>query len=143
MTDRRDDDNVRGSEEPILRDAFAALRQDDAANAPAFEAVLAAAEARSKHAADRRRPWLVPSMVGSLAAAALVVAVLTVVRRPEPRLPSMASIEQWTAPTDFLLDTPGREFLESVPRFGSPPTTASLDAMAESGRRPKRRSESP
>jgi len=142
MTDRRDD-NVRDKEETNLRDAFAALRRDDAANAPVFEAMLAAAEARSKNAVNRRRPWFVPATVGTLAAGALLTTMIAIVRRPYQPLPSMASIEQWTAPTDFLLETPGGAVLETVPHIGTPPMLGPLDAAAESGPRTKRRSVSP
>jgi len=118
MTMRGDDPGGRKDDDADLRAAFAALRRDDSASAPGFEPLLAAAEARSKAAADRSRRLLVPVMAGTLAAAALVALVITAVRRPAAPLPSLASIEQWTAPTDFLLETPGREFLETVPRIG-------------------------
>jgi hypothetical protein len=142
MRDRRDDDDVREDEEASLRDAFASLREDDAASAPPFEAVVAAAQAHAKAPADRRRASPVPSLVWPLATAALVAAVITVVRRPERPLPSLASIERWTAPTDFLLETPGREFLGSVPRFGVPPAFGPL-VTDGSGPRPRTKKESP
>jgi hypothetical protein len=47
-----------------------------------------------------------------------VAAILGVVgRRPGPP-PPMAAVAQWIAPTDFLLDTPGREIVHTVPRIG-------------------------
>ena len=38
----------------------------------------------------------------------------------------MAAIGQWIAPTDFLLDTPGREFIQTVPEFGIVPKPRSV-----------------
>jgi hypothetical protein len=106
-------------EEADLREAFAALRREDAEKAPPFEAVLAGA------GAARGRRGLAP-LLGGLAAvsvSATLFAVLTV-RRSAPTPPPMASIEQWTAPTDFLLRTPGHEILETVPRIGARPSLA-------------------
>ena len=90
-----------------LRQAFAALRREEAKAAPAFEAVRA-----------RPAPRRLTPLGGLLAVASVMVAILgVVVRRSDPPLP-MASMEQWIAPTDFLLETPGREILRTVPRFG-------------------------
>jgi hypothetical protein len=90
-----------------LRQAFAALRREEAKAAPAFEAVRA-----------RRAPRRLTPLGGLLAAASVTAAILgVVVRRSDPP-PPIASLEQWIAPTDFLLDTPGREILQTVPRIG-------------------------
>jgi hypothetical protein len=62
-----------------------------------------------------------------LAAAACLAAIAaaglwlrTVVHRwqPEPGK-QVASIADWKPPTDFLLDTPGRELLDTVPAIGA------------------------
>jgi hypothetical protein len=97
-----------GRDDADLRQAFSVLRREDAKSAPTFEAV------RARRAARRLAP-----LGGLLAAASVAAAILgIVVRRPDPP-PPMASMEQWIAPTDFLLDTPGREILQTVPRIGS------------------------
>ena len=140
MTGRDDERDARPDKDADLRAAFAALRSEESATVPSFEAVLAAA-ARGK--TDRRRPWLVPAVTGSIAAAALAAAGIAVMRRPEPRLPPMAAIEQWTAPTDFLLETPGREFLETVPSIGDLRPVGSSEVVDDGGRSRKRRSMSP
>jgi hypothetical protein len=138
---RRDDERDAVQDgDADLRAAFADVRKEDAAKAPAFETVLAAA---SRGAAERRRPWVVPALTGSIAAAALVVAVVAVVRNPGPRIPPVASIEQWTAPTDFLLETPGRAFLETVPRIGELPAGGASESGGQSDHPRKRRSISP
>lgn len=130
----------RQDDDADLRVAFAAIREEDAAGVPAFEAVLAGA---SRGRTERRRPWLLPTLTGTVAAAALAVAGIAVMRRPEPRLPKVAVIEQWTAPTDFLLETPGREFLETVPSIGDLRPVGASEAVDEGGRSRKRRSVSP
>ena len=90
-----------------LRQAFAVLRREEAKAAPTFEAVRA-----------RARPRRLAPLGGLLAAASVAAAILgIVVRRPDPP-PPMTSMEQWIAPTDFLLDTPGREILQTVPPIG-------------------------
>ena len=91
-----------------LRQAFEVLRREEAKAAPAFEAVRA-----------RRAPRRLAPLGGLLAAASVTAAILGVVARRSDPPPPMASMEQWIAPTDFLLDTPGREILETVPRIGS------------------------
>jgi len=95
------------SDDDDLREAFAALRREDGKTAPSFEALRARARPR------RRAP------LGGLLAAASVAAALLgiVVRGPDPPPPA-AELESWIAPTDFLLDTPGREILGTVPRIG-------------------------
>lgn len=139
MTTRDDDPDARQDDGADLRAAFAVVRREDAAGAPPFEAVLAA----SRRATHRRRPWLVPALTGTMAAVVVAVAVLTVARRPEPRPPWAPSIEDWTAPTDFLLETPGMELLETVPSIGEVPTVRPLEGLDESVRLEKRRSVSP
>src|SRR5687767_3627552 len=99
----RDDDQ----DDADLRRAFSALRREEAKAAPTFEAVRARARSR--------RPHRLAPLGGLLVAASVAAAVLgIVVRRPDPP-PPMASVEEWIAPTDFLLNTPGREILETVP----------------------------
>src|SRR5688572_3397655 len=105
---------MRGDDENDLREAFAVLRREDAKRVPAFEAVRA-----------RRRPRRLPPLGGLLAAASVAAAILAVVaRRPDP--PPMASMEEWIAPTDFLLETPGRDIVRTVPRIGLVPNSRSV-----------------
>ncbi len=41
-------------------------------------------------------------------------------RVPAPPLPLDALVSQWRSPTDFLLRTPGEQWLKEVPRLGVP-----------------------
>jgi hypothetical protein len=84
--------------------------------------------------------------VGALAvAAAVLVAVIVgvAVRRPAPMPSPMVPVEQWTAPTAFLLRTPGLEILETVPRIGGPVPRPQPEGASGGRTVPKRRSESP
>jgi hypothetical protein len=84
-----------------LRAAFAELRRVEMAGIPRY-----AAPALSRRTSRLR--------VGSaFAFAVMIVIVLAMVMIP--RRPPQPSISAWRAPTDFLLKTPGRELLDSVP----------------------------
>jgi hypothetical protein len=132
MTMRHEDDDSD------LRQAFAALRREDADQASPFRAMLAGG-------AGRRGRRFTPAPGRLVAAAALVAALVGVwaMRGPAPATPPMASMERWTAPTDFLLRTPGREVLETVPRLVYGPSLAVPSSPTENGPPPKRRSMSP
>jgi anti-sigma factor RsiW len=84
--------------------------------------VLAAAEAASE--AKRRQPWRVGGLVGAVAViVATLVIVLTLHRRavgtvPETELAAAEKLAKWRAPSDVLLETPGREILRTTPRLG-------------------------
>ncbi len=84
-----------------LRDAFGALRQQEAASAPRFDRMWRARAPRS----------LTPRLAF---AAMVLITVAVVVFRPEKTQPSITA---WKAPTDFLLQTPGRELLQSTPEL--------------------------
>jgi hypothetical protein len=107
------------SEDSNLREQFASLRRADAASAPSFERVIGLARRRSNGA-----EWRV-----AIAAGLLMVAVgglvLLVSRLGEaPTTPvSAPTLAEWRAPTDFLLDTPGRELLHTIPDFGRRPSS--------------------
>ncbi len=122
---------TRDDDEDDLRQAFAALRRDDAEQAPLFEGVLTAAQLR------RGRRGLVPLLGGLVASVAAIVLVVVAVRRPASTPPRMFAIERWTAPTDFLLRTPGREILQTTPRIGAREFLALPGGAAPSGRLPK------
>ena len=96
-----------------LRTRFAQLKREDRARVPAFRRP-------SRNAAPRWRPAV------RVALAAAVVLVAVVLSRPDQTSRRMArrfvdpGATAWTSPTDFLLITPGSEFMRSVPAVGSP-----------------------
>ncbi len=97
-----------------LKQAFEALRREDAAGTPPFAATIAAARAR-RTARPRRRAL-------ELAAAVIVVVAVVVIsirrERAGVRLEIDLATVRWQAPTDFLLNLPGDELLRSVPQLG-------------------------
>jgi hypothetical protein len=97
-----------------IRKRFVALRDEDRARTPGFEEVLRRA---------RPKPY-VGLRVLAPAACLVVAAAIVTVFHTSPDLTASApgvadpSLAHWRAPTDFLLDTPGRELLYAVPRIG-------------------------
>jgi hypothetical protein len=101
-----------------LREHFASLRRAEEARAPSFERVIGRPPRRSN------RGWW---GVGG-AASALAVVTVVLVRMSHPHGPrtiaaSAPMLADWRAPTDFLLDTPGRELLHTIPDLGRWPAT--------------------
>ena len=106
-----------------LRDRFAALRREEEARVPAMARL-----SRTGHEGDRRRS------PGELIAATLCLAIIIAAalwlrpaflrpqRGPNPNQGvasvAVASITDWKPPTSFLLETPGRELLRTVPAIG-------------------------
>lgn len=115
-----------------LRDRFAALRREEEQGAPPFAAFRQAA--RTHRPASRR--WLLAP--AAVAAALCLVLVWPTGRTatPPPAPPGASlALADWRPPTDFLLQTPGREILTApdwlergftaeVPVWGLPPMTS-------------------
>lgn len=105
-----------------LRDRFAQLKAEDRGDVPAFRAPSAGAR------------W---SWSPRLVVAAAIVLIALVLARPDATPPHLAheidlGAAAWRSPTDFLLVTPGRELLRSVPALGSPETFAPIDPRGRS-----------
>jgi hypothetical protein len=104
-----------GLDEEDLRAHFAELRREEEAQAPQFALP-------SPDFAAQRSPWF----AGRLVAAAVCLLVMAAAvfwlqpsHKPERIGDSVASVAQWKSPTDFLLQTPGRELLQTVPTIGA------------------------
>lgn len=121
-------------DDPALSELFNEVHRGD--SPPSFDALFRA----EVPAARLRRRWPL------LAAAAIAVGVAVAIplwsrghsggarpitasieppaTSPEPLPPEVeklaTSLEDWRAPTDFLLDTPGADLLTETPRLGSP-----------------------
>jgi len=107
------------------------LRREEEARAPEFSAL--AAPGRSQG----RPLWSGRVVAASVCVAAITAAGLwleTALHRPhaEPATP-VASIAGWKPPTDFLLETPGRELLQTVPVIGALPEYAKAAAPHHKG----------
>ena len=102
-----------------LRERFARLRQEDRARTPSFRAI----DAR----VAPRRMWSPRRVV--IAAAIIVIALLLARadRTPGNLAPQVVDLGAWRSPTDFLLITPGSEFLRTVPAVGSPDDWTPID----------------
>jgi len=101
-----------------LRENFDALRREDAGSSPAFDPMWDRAARRHASrrftAASRQALW-------AAAGAVFLAAILYRAASPPPETVSedvARAFAEWKAPTDFLLRTPGRELLETVPRVG-------------------------
>jgi|GEM_PF-478720 len=103
--------SAAGPGDEQLRRRFAGLRQEDERRAPPFADLW-----RSR----QRKPERRIRGVFATGAAAIVFAGLFWLWavRPRPVTPMVASITSWKAPTDFLLETPGRDLLRTVPEIG-------------------------
>ncbi len=118
-----------------LRTAFQALRRVELECAESFEEVLGdeAETLRAPLPSGRRRYRV--ALPATLAAAAVVVAL---VLRPtqEERFEAVLAeaVEQfasdWVAPSDFLLSYAGREFYSRIPSIGPDPVIGMGDGIA-------------
>ena len=99
------------NDEYRLQAKYARLRRAEAASVPSFERVIGRDRRRSNHALWR---------VGVAAALLLTVATAAIVRLAPPGGSAIqaSALANWRAPTDFLLDTPGRELLHTIPDVG-------------------------
>jgi hypothetical protein len=113
-----------------LHARFAALRHEEEQQVPEFASFWR----RVPRSSRSRARWLV-------AAACVVIVLAGILWQRAIRAPqdlSVASITEWKAPTDFLLETPGREWLRTVPAIGVWPgyaATASPVRPAEAGKK--------
>lgn len=99
---------MKPHDEDPLDGLFAARERRDEAASPSFARVLR----RPARGAGGRR-WM-PAAVGVLLLALAVFGIVSS-RHPEPA-PTLAD---WKAPTDFLLNVPGGDLLDSTPSFPS------------------------
>lgn len=100
--------------ESELHRLFRELRHADEASAPSFRQVRA--RARAHDSGPYRRPLFFAVALAAFFGTLSLALLLLPRQRREARPPvSLASLEEWKAPTDFLLEIPGRELLESTP----------------------------
>ena len=101
-----------------LRERFAELRREDRAHAGEFSRLLHRARPRAN---------AFPVSVWVAIAAGLVLAAAVVKWMPRLGHRTMGgaeiSITEWKSSTDFLLRTPGREMLRTVPTIGELPAS--------------------
>jgi len=126
-------DTLDDMQDKDLRGQFAALRSEEAAEAPEFALpVSGAVRARPRRWGNIR----VTVAACVVAMVAVVIGLRLIPRKPGLTMTSVASLTQWKAPTDFLLETPGRELLETVPVIGAWPDSGTI---SESGKKHQQR----
>jgi hypothetical protein len=98
-----------------LRARFTELRREEEARAPEF-----AFPPRTWAEQGRRWPAgkLIAGAVCLVTMAAAVFLLRIAPQAPDRNRHTVASITEWRSPTDFLLQTPGRELLRTVPSIG-------------------------
>lgn len=106
------------SHDDHLRHAFDALRRETQASAPSFASLTSAAAMTTARRRRRRRR-------GALLVAAILIPTFIVLRAGPARGPDFERFTAltgldpgevtWRAPSDFLLDVPGRELLRTIP----------------------------
>jgi hypothetical protein len=98
-------------EDSRLKTHFANLREEDRSSAPPFGRAAAAA------AIARRGSSL---KVVLAAMSALAISVMLAVRTHRSTDASPRELAAWSSPTAFLLETPGKQLLDQVPRLEEP-----------------------
>ncbi len=94
-----------------LREAFAALKREEAASVPAF-----ASMPRQTETSRHRRPWFRWALA-AVPVAALTVLALWLRTGPEPQSSTadLSSVGTWYTATDVLLEPHGFELLRTLP----------------------------
>ncbi|HEY5544804.1 MAG TPA: hypothetical protein VIK50_02015 [Gemmatimonadaceae bacterium] len=106
------------SQDVNLREAFDTLRRETQAAAPTFASLTSATAMNTWRRRHRRRR-------GALLVAAIIIPGFLSLRARAPREPDFERFTAltgldpgevtWRAPSDFLLDVPGRDLLRKVP----------------------------
>ncbi len=112
-------------ERQLLRGALAEGHRSGRRRTPPFEELWSRAVAESSAAlSGRRRGPRIRLAVAAAAVAVLVVASTIALwtesrrsRQLDVALSAAAAVGEWRAPLDFLLDTPGREWLAATPSW--------------------------
>lgn len=139
---------MKTDEDLDLQQEFARLRREEVAVVPPFARTLNAARGK---APDRARPlrWGFALAAPLAAAAAVALWVVAAHQAPQPTTTTTevalhTSLEGWDTPTDYLLDAPGIDLLDSLPELGDTDSydielTTDLEPRAESSARGLRR----
>jgi hypothetical protein len=96
-----------------LYEAFAAVRRGEQARIPAFTRT----SPNPPNDGFRGRLVAITACLAVMIAAAVWLASGAPGRRQRPQQATV-SLANWKPPTDFLLETPGRELLQDVPALG-------------------------
>lgn len=98
-------------QDSALRKRFVSLREQEQQHIPAF-----ASQWVGRSSLQRSKGlWF-----AAAGCALIVVIAILLLRSQWPNRDAISTVEitEWKAPTDFLLETPGREILQTVPEIG-------------------------
>lgn len=114
-----------------LREMFSALKEEDRQLGASFRTVFGRSRLRRR---ETSRKWVAAASLAAAGAVIVVTLVNTINRAsPKPWMHPSLSATSWRAPTDFLLETPGRDLLGGIPSLGFPtdwPLPAATDGAA-------------
>lgn len=120
-------------EEKKIRELFQQLKREDERLATPFATAWEAAVSRMQRS---RRGWRFVAMWATSVVLALGLGIsILYFNRTSKGLDAMEIsqsvllMSQWQSPTEFLLNTPGRQFLASVPQLGE--RFMEISALAE------------
>jgi hypothetical protein len=113
---------MKTDEDLDLRQEFSRLRREEVATLPAFARTLAGAR---RKAIDRPRPHRWGFVLAAPLAAAAALAVWMIASQETPRTTTAptevalgTTLDTWGTPTDYLLDAPGTDLLDSTLDLG-------------------------
>lgn len=108
------------SHDERIRHLFREVREQDERETPPFSRTWSAARSRQRQ--DVETPWALAFHVATALFIVIGVSAVLVLRPTSPRddfnLQVAAGLSSWQSPTDFLLSTPGSQFIQSVPSIG-------------------------
>ncbi|MCI0415500.1 hypothetical protein L0222_22225 [bacterium] len=102
---------MKHQDDSDLRKIFEEIRRFDQQNLPSFRRL------RSKERRSSQTPF--PVYVTSAVLTIILLGISLHYFSPGPQIVKVSSLEEWKAPTDFLLRTPGIEVIEMVPNLES------------------------
>jgi hypothetical protein len=103
---------MNSPEDNRLRAHFAKLREEDQSTAPPFGRTAAAAPVFSHGRSSLR--------IALAAIPLLAIAAMLAVRPHRSKNAARHELAAWSSPTAFLLETPGKQLLNRIPRLGEP-----------------------
>lgn len=111
---------MKTDEDLDLRQEFVRLRREEAAMLSPFRSTL---DAVRRRASARPRPIRWGFAVAAPLAATAALALWLLARQETPQSTAAptevaAALENWSTPTDYLLDSPGIDLLDSLPELG-------------------------
>ncbi len=117
-------------ERQVVRDALTEAHRPIRRRAPEFALLWSRAADQQRSRKRARKTRLAVAAAGAALLLAMTIGLRTADRQGrrelERAMAMAATLEEWQAPLDFLLETPGQEWLETKPRWDLAPTARPL-----------------